>query len=225
MTNKLTNAEKSSKAYRSILKIFLNNKKIPLVSPLFCENCFITNYEEKAELFNSFFADQCSLVSNASKLPSSFTLYTDNRLSTVTFSQDDIGKIIQNLNPNKAHGHDNISIRMLNICGSSIYGPLELIFKETLSTGFFPSNRKKENIVPIHKKGDKKFLKEHRPVSLLPICGKIFERLIFNGLFNFLLEDNLISPNQSGSNLGILALINYYLQHTKFTTHLMRDWK
>ena len=110
MTNKLTNAEKSPKAYWSILKSFLNNKKIPLIPPLFYENCFITNFKEKAELFNSFFADQCSLMSNASKLPSNFTLYTDNRLSTVTFSQDDIGKIIQNLNPNKAHGYDDISI-------------------------------------------------------------------------------------------------------------------
>ena len=60
MTNKLTNAEKSSKAYWSILKSFLNNKKIPLILPLFYENCFITNFKEKAELFNSFFADQCS---------------------------------------------------------------------------------------------------------------------------------------------------------------------
>ena len=68
-------------------------------------------------------------MSNASKLPSSFTLCTDNRLSTVTFSQDDIGKIIQDPNPNKAHGHDNISIRMLKLCGSSIYGPLKLVFK------------------------------------------------------------------------------------------------
>ena len=78
MTNKLTNAEKSSKAYWSILKSFLNNKKISLIPPLFYENCFITNFKEKAELFNSFFADQYSLVSNASKLRSDFTLYTDN---------------------------------------------------------------------------------------------------------------------------------------------------
>ena len=155
MTNKLTNAEKSPKAYWSILKSFLNNKKIPLIPPLFYENCFITNFKEKAELFNSFFADQCSLMSNASKLPSNFTLYTDNRLSTVTFSQDDIGKIIQNLNPNKAHGHDNISIRMLKICGSSIYGPLELISKKVFSTGLFPSNWEKGNIVPIQIKGNK----------------------------------------------------------------------
>ena len=51
-------------------------------------------------------------MNNAGKLPSNFMLYTDNRLSTVTFSQDHIGKFIQNLNPNKAHRHDNISIRM-----------------------------------------------------------------------------------------------------------------
>ena len=40
-------------------------------------------------------------------------------------------------------------------------------------------------------------MKNYRPVSLLPICGKIFERLTFNELFNFLLENNLILPNQS----------------------------
>ena len=85
MTNKLTNAEKSPKTYWSILKSFFNNKKILLIPPLFYENCFITNFKEKAELFSSFFADQCSLMSNASKLSSNFTLYTDNRLSQLLF--------------------------------------------------------------------------------------------------------------------------------------------
>ena len=76
-------------------------------------------------------------MKNASKLRSNFTLYSDNPLSTVTFSREDISKIIQNLNPNTAHGHDNTGIRMLKICDSSIYGPLELIFKEALSTVLF----------------------------------------------------------------------------------------
>ena len=86
---------------------------------------------------------------------------------------------------------------MLKICCSSIYGPLELIFKEALSTGLFPSNWKKGNIVPIHKKGDKQILENYRPVSLLPICGKIFKILIFNQLFKYLLENNLVLPDQS----------------------------
>ena len=92
-------------------------------------------------------------MSNASKLQSNFTLCTENWLSTVTFSQDDIGKIIQYLNPSEALGHNNIW--MLKICGSFIYRPLEVVFKEALSTGLFPSNWKKGKIVPIHKKDDK----------------------------------------------------------------------
>ena len=56
----------------------------------------------------------------------------------------------------------------------------------------------KGNIIPIRKKGDKQILKIYRPVSLAPTCGKIFERLIFNELFDLLLKNNLISPNQSG---------------------------
>ena len=116
---------------------------------------------------------------------------TDNRLSSVSFSQDDIAKIIQNLHPNKARGHDNISILMLKICGSSIYISLEMIFKQCIETGVFPSEWKKANIVLIHKKGDKQTLENYRPVSFLPICGKVLERLMFNEMFNFFLKINL----------------------------------
>ena len=73
MTNKLINTQNSSKAYRSLLKTFLNNKKIPLIPPLFHENRFITDFKGKAELFNSFFAKQCSLIRNDSELPTSLT--------------------------------------------------------------------------------------------------------------------------------------------------------
>ena len=69
---------------------------------------------------------------------------------------------------------------MLNICGDTICKPLELIFKQALTTGVFSSKWKKGNIVPCYKKGNKQNLKNYRPVSLLPMCGKIFERLIFN---------------------------------------------
>ena len=113
-----------------------------------------------------FFAKQCSLITNSSKLPLHLHYLTDNRLSYVRFSQDGIAKIIQNLDPNKAHDHDNISIRMLKIYGSSIYKPLEMMFKQCIGTGVFPSEWKKGNIVSIHKKGDKQILKNYRPVSL-----------------------------------------------------------
>ena len=73
------NTQKNSKVYWSLLKIFLKNKKIPIISPLFCENCFITNFKEKVQLFNIFFSKQCSLVSNNSSLPADFNYITEKR--------------------------------------------------------------------------------------------------------------------------------------------------
>ena len=49
-------------------------------------------------------------------------------------------------------------------------------------------------------------MKNYRPVSLLPICGKIFERLIFNEIFKFFTPNNLISPNQLGFKPGDLCI-------------------
>ena len=202
IANRLNNTQKSSLTYWSLVKIFLNDKKIPLIPPLFHANCFVTDPKEKTELFNSFFFNQCSLLKNCSKLPTNLTYVTDKRLRTINFTADNIEKIIESLNPNKAHGHDNISIRMFKICGDTICKPLELIFKQALTTGVFPSEWKKGNIVPCYKKGDKQNIKNYRPVSLLPICGKIFERLIFNEMFSFFLANNLLAPNQSGFKPG-----------------------
>ena len=202
MANKLNNLQRNSKAYWSLLKSFSNNKTISLIPPLFHENKFVTNVLEKAELFNSFFSRQRSLINTGSTLPTHMQYLTNNRLSSITFSEEDIVKIIQNLDSGKAHGHDNISIRLLKICGSAIYKPLNIIFKQCVDTGIFPSEWKKGNIVPIHKKGDKKTLKIYRLVSLLPICGKIRGRLMFNEMFKFFIENELISSNQSGFKLG-----------------------
>ena len=113
MSAKLTKSHKSLKAYWSLLITFSNNKKIPLIPPLYHQGDFITNFKVKVKRFNSFFASQCFLIKNDCKLPSYFNYNTDNRLSTVNFSIDNIAKILQNLDPNKAHGHENISIRML----------------------------------------------------------------------------------------------------------------
>ena len=121
---------------------------------------------------------------------------TEKRLTKIRFSEDDISKIIQNLDPNKAHGHDQIRICMLKICCKTICKPMECIFGECLNTGLFPLEWKKANLVPVYKKGDKQCLINYCPVSILPICSKIFEKLIFNQMFKIFNENNLISPKQ-----------------------------
>ena len=136
-------------------------------------------------MFNNFFADQCSILRNKSELPATLSKKTSESLTAIDFLNSDILKIIRNLDPNKTHGHDMISIRMVKICDYSIYKPLKLIFQSCLESGKFPSEWKKANMVPIHKKGDKQILKNYRPISLLPITGKILERLLYNTMFEF----------------------------------------
>ena len=151
----------SPKSYWSILKTFLNNKKIPCIPPLLHSDKFSTNFKEKADTFNDFFAKHCSLINTNSNLPSVLSKKTHKLLSTIHFTSDNILKIIKNFGPSKAHGHDMISIWMIKICDASICKPLELIFRSCLENGKFPTERKRANVNPPHKKGDKQNLKNY----------------------------------------------------------------
>ena len=89
------------------------------------------------------------------------------------------------------------SIPMSKLCGKSICKPLDLIFQSCMKQGKFSTEWKKANVVPVHKNGDQQILKNYRLISLLPIYGKFFEHLIHN-LFEYFIENNLISQNQPG---------------------------
>ena len=94
-------------------------------------------------------------------------------------------------------GHDMIIIRMLKLYGPSLCEPLSIIFKSCLRQMKFPMEWKKTNVVPIQKKKkDKQCIENYRPVSLLQICSKIFERLLFNKLYKFFNENDILSSNQ-----------------------------
>ena len=65
-STKLANPSTSSETYWSILKTFINGKKIPIIPPLLVNDKFITNFLEKANLFNEFFSKQCQLFNTVS---------------------------------------------------------------------------------------------------------------------------------------------------------------
>ena len=91
---------------------------------------------------------------------------------------------------------------MIKTRDTSICRPLKLIFQSFLESGKFPTGWKKANVVPVHNKNDKQISKNYRPISLLPIAGKIFERLLYDRMFESFIENNLMSRNQSGFRPG-----------------------
>ena len=159
---------------------------------------FVTDIQKKANVFNKFFAEQCTPLNNNSSLPVNHLFLTHSRLMSLDFDEDELLLIIRALNINRAHGHDDISIRMIKICDKLLIKPLMLIFKKSIRSSYYPDIWKKANVVPVHKKNDKRLVNNYRPISPLPVFGKIFEKIIFNKIYNYLSKENLLNPNQSG---------------------------
>ena len=199
--NEIADPRTSQKSYWKIINRVLNKCKAPKIPPLLVNNIFVTNAKEKAEVFLNFFSEQCKPIENDSVLPN-FAFLTNERLTQIPIVEHDILTLIRNINKNKSSGSDGISARMLSICDNSIVLPLKLIFANILNTGTYPDKWKKANVTPIHKKGSKQLAKNYRPISLLPICSKLFERIIFKYLYSFLISNDLITKNQSGFRPG-----------------------
>ena len=152
LADKLLSKKLNQKYHWSILKILLNGKKIPCAPPIFHNGNFVSNIRQKSELFNTSFAQQCSLIKNRSTLPSCIFPKADKSLSTIYFSEEDILNIIRSLDPYKAHGHDNISNRMIKLCRKKICKPLHLIFVSCMEERIFTLLWKMANVVLAHKK-------------------------------------------------------------------------
>ena len=172
----------TQKSYWKIINRVINKCRAPKIPPILVNNIFILNCNEKAKLFIDFFSKQCMPNLTSSVLPP-LNLLTDKNIDHVPIQYDEIISLIRNLNPNKATGSDGISGQMLLLCDNSVVLPLQIIFQNILISSTYPDMWKLANVTPIFKKGDKQLIKNYRPISLLQICGKIFEKIIFNNLY------------------------------------------
>ena len=198
---RLSNPITGIKSYWSLVNKVLNKAKIPLF-PLLLENdVFAMDFTAKAQIFNDYFILQRTSLDTVSEIP----LYVQMcapLLSAFDISEEKILRIIRSLNPNKAHGWDDISICMIKICDTSLLIHLKLIFEACRVQGIFPKVWKRAHVAPVHKKGEKILKTNYRPISLLPIFRKILEKLMFDALYNHLISNNLLNPNQSGFRPG-----------------------
>ena len=151
LSNQLNDKCLNPKKYWTLLRSFYNGRKVPLIPPILKGNKYVSDFKEKANYFNEFFSLQCSPVVNSSVLPDKSYL-TASSLESITISGSDILKTIRSLDINKAHGHDDISVRMMKICDDAIVEPLKMLFVNSVNQAVFPSRWKKANVIPVHKK-------------------------------------------------------------------------
>ena len=141
--------------------------------------------DKKAQIFNDYFIQQCTTIDTGSKLPQHIPA-TITLLNDFVISEEKILNIIRSLNFNKAHGWDGISVRMIKLSDSALVIPLKIIFEDCLIRGIFPEIWKYANVVPVHKRNEKNLKGNYRPISLLPVFGKMLEQLIYDSLYSHL---------------------------------------
>jgi len=103
----------------------------------------------------------------------------------------------------KSFGNDNISGYFLKIALPYISRILMLIFNTSIETSTFPVSWKIARVSPIYKEGEKSENSNYRPISVLPVLSRLFEKLIYDQLYQYLDRGGFLTSEQSGSGLCI----------------------
>ena len=132
---------------------------------------------DKANLFNSFFQSVFIKDSEASDFQNPSQL-NEHVIGDLSCSVEEVAKLLQSSDVNKASGLDNIPPRILKECAMELALPLRNFFNFTLSRGNIPADWKVANVVPIFKSGKNNLADNYRSISLTSVVVKTLERLI-----------------------------------------------
>ena len=135
---------------------------------------------------------------SANSLPDDINQIKDNSLDSITITPVEVLDVLRTLHLGKASGPDGINNYILKEVAYQISYPLSQIYNQSLNTSIFPSSWKISNVCPICKSGDSAIASNYRPVSLLNTMEKVFERIVFKNVFNYLKVTNFFTPSQSG---------------------------
>jgi len=218
-TTSLHNNENDSKSlWKSLKNLGLPSKKAKSSSDsniglkINGEICF--DKAKVCDMFNCFYTTVASTL--VSKLPVLLGVYGKqfvdffyskkgvfkNVFSFALVSESTVLKYINHLSHSKATGLDGIPARFVKDGAAVIAGPLTHIINLSLIQGRVPDDLKMARVVPLYKKSDKTDVGNYRPVSILTIISKIFERVVYDQIKQYLVKKNLLYQFQSGFRRG-----------------------
>lgn len=153
---------------------------------------------DNANLFNRYF--NSVFLEDSGDTYSPLPLLSNETITEIILEPSEVYSALYNLNPSKASGPDKITTRVLKECASSITPSLTHLFNKSLNTGNLPTEWKLSDVIPLHKKGDKSYVENYRPISLLCVVSKVLERCIYNRLVERI--QAMISDKQYGFMRG-----------------------
>ena len=217
----------------------LRGRPILLITRMITDRIGLHSVLLPLHILNKYFATVGSKL--ASKIPqtiNTFFDYLDPPLNRTFFFDpiipEDINLEISILQDNKAHGLYSSPVRLLKLAKRIISVPLSTIFNQSICTGIFPFKLKCAKIIPIFKDEDDTLPENYRPISLLSIYNRIFEKLIYSRVTKFVKDCNILYDQQYGfrskhsTHHAILDIVNTILQNMdngKFSCGVFIDLK
>ena len=107
-------------------------------------------------------------------------------------------KVVSSLHTITSSGHDGISVKLMKYLSPEIRDPLILIINQSMLTGIFPGKLKIAKVIPLFKKDERHNMDNYRPISILPAISKIFERVVYNQLYEYFSSNKLFYEGQYG---------------------------
>lgn len=215
------NADNPKKIWQNINRLMYNKEPSNSnnISEIKLNGISITNQSTITNSFNDYFVHVAENVQH-NNTPINNTINispVSNEAYTITqalvcapCSHDEIDNLITNLNNSTAVDFFGISNNFLKIHKNAFIPILTKLINRYLFAGIFPEVLKIAVIKPIHKNGDVCQMSNYRPISLLPIFGKVFEKVIYRRLYQHISENSILHANQFGyvekSNTEIAAI-------------------
>ena len=170
-------------------------------------NIIIKNNNEIGNKFGNYFSTvaQSKLDDHFGNNKSNQCTASDIKINTMFFipvDASEIKSIITNLPNKKSCGYDGVSVKILKYVTSAIVHPLVLLINSSVQQGSFPSLLKLAKIIPLFKKGDPMDIQNYRPISVLSVFSKIFEKVMHKRIVNFCNKFNVFSNSQHGFREG-----------------------
>ena len=157
------------------------------------------NQDKVADFINSYF------VTIGEKLaenfdPNDFPDFDqyDNLMDAITTDHNEIRELCRNINTNKSSAIDYTSSRILKDAFLVLVYKVTTCFNLSFTTGIFPDEWKLAKITPLHKGGQKNQINNFRPISLLPLPGKLIEKIVHNRITAYLNANEILNPQQNG---------------------------
>ena len=179
-----------------------SRKNNTFVKELTVNGVSVTNPTDLSDAFNEHFstiglklANEIPPTANGNKSCLEYLNITDQRFHFTLTSSSQVFSLLNKLSKSKATGLDKISARLIRECADLICISICKIFNCSLTTGIFPDDWKCAKVTPLFKQGSSSDMNSYCPISLISVLAKVFERIMYDQVYTYLSEHNIISKS------------------------------